>query len=96
MEIAGAQRLLVRLIPKGTDKPAEYMVGSETKRNLERVGFMLKEQYAVQALEALPCVSFNPATHREQDFPDPRPYLFQYHGLKNLLTEIDKCIKIGK
>jgi hypothetical protein len=93
MEIGGAQRLLVRLIPKGADKPAEYMVGSETKRNLERVGFMLKEQYALQALEALPCVSFNPATHREHDFPDPRPYLFQYQGQHMSHKAITACMR---
>ena len=80
MEIGGAQRLLVRLVPKGTDKPAEYMVGSETRRNLERVGFMLKEQYEALGSQTLPHVPFNPATHREHDFPDPRPYLFQYQG----------------
>ena len=90
MEIGGAQRLLVRLVPKGTDKPAEYMVGSETRRNLERVGFMLKEQYEALGSQTLPHVPFNPATHREHDFPDPRPYLFQYQGqhLSQLLRHV--------
>jgi hypothetical protein len=36
MEVGGTQRLLVRLVPKGTDKPAEYIIGPETRRNLQR------------------------------------------------------------
>ena len=93
MEIGGAQRLLVRLVPKGTDKPAEYMVGSETRRNLERVGFMLKEQYEALGSQTLPHVPFNPATHREHDFPDPRPYLFQYQGQHLSHKAITACMR---
>jgi hypothetical protein len=93
MEIGGSQRLLVRLVPKGTDKPAEYMVGAETRRNLERVGFMLKEQYEALGSETLPHVPFNPATHREHDFPDPRPYLFQYHGQHLAHKAITACMR---
>jgi hypothetical protein len=93
MEIGGAQRLLVRLVPKGMDKPAEYMVGTETRRNLERVGFMLKDQYQALESETLPHVSFNPATHREHDFPDPRPYLFQYHGQHLSHKAITACMR---
>jgi len=93
MEVGGSQRLLVRLVPKGTDKPAEYMVGTETRRNLERVGFMLKEQYEVQGNETLPHVSFNPATHREHDFPEPRPYLFQYNEQHLSHKAITACMR---
>jgi len=93
MEIGGSQRLLVRLVPKGMDKPAEYMVGTETRRNLERVGFMLKEQYQALESETLPHVSFNPATHREHDFPDPRPYLFQYHEQHLSHKAITACMR---
>lgn len=37
MQVAGTQRMLVRLIPKGQDQPAEYMIGSETRRNKQLV-----------------------------------------------------------
>jgi hypothetical protein len=93
MELGGSQRLLVRRVPKGTDKPAEYMVGAETRRNLERVGFMLKEQYEALGSETLPHVPFNPATHREHAFPDPRPYLFQYHGQQLAHKAITACMR---
>src|SRR6266699_3971859 len=45
MKVGGTPRLLVRLVPKGRDQPADYVIGPETKNNLERVGSMLKEHY---------------------------------------------------
>lgn len=34
LEVEGRQRFLMRLVPKGRDQPADYIVGTETRRNL--------------------------------------------------------------
>jgi integrase len=93
MEVGGTQRLMVRLIPKGTDKPAEYMIGPETRRNLERVMQLLKEHYRLQQGGILPQVSFNPDNNRAHEFTDPRPYLFQYNGAHLSRKAITACMR---
>ncbi len=80
LEIEGVQRFLIRVIPKGRDKPADYAVGAETLRNLEKVGDLLQEQYQLQPGECLPSVPFHPRNYRARRFKKPRPYLFQYEG----------------
>lgn len=80
MKVGGTPRLLVRLVPKGRDQPADYLIGPETKHNLERVGAMLKEHYQLGPGESLPHVPFHPDNQRAHRFPGKYPYLFQYHG----------------
>jgi hypothetical protein len=93
MEVGGTQRLLVRLVPKGTDKPAEYMIGPETRRNLERVVQMLKEHYDLKPGNILPHVSFHPHNNRAHEFTDPRPYLLQYCGAHLSQRAIAACMR---
>lgn len=93
MEVGGTQRLLVKLIPKGTDIPAEYLVGPETRRNLERVLHLLKEHYHLQPGDVLPWVPFHPANNRADEFTDPRPYLFQYSGVHLSRRAITACMR---
>jgi hypothetical protein len=93
MEVGGMQRLLVRLVPKGTDKPAEYMIGPETRRNLERVIQLLKEHYDLQPGDILPHVPFHPKNNRAHEFTDPRPYLFQYSGAHLSHMAIAACMR---
>jgi hypothetical protein len=93
MEVGGTQRLLVRLIPKGTDIPAEYMIGPETRRNLERVVQLLKEHYSLQPGEVLPWVPFHPENNRAHEFTDPRPYLFQCCGIHLSRRAITACMR---
>lgn len=93
MEVGGTQRLLVRLIPKGTVKPAEYMIGPETRRNLERVMQLLKEHYDLQPGDILPHVSFHPDNNRAHEFTDPRPYLLQYSGAHLSRKTIAACMR---
>jgi hypothetical protein len=93
MEVGGTQRLLVKLIPKGTDKPAEYMIGPETRRNLERVMQLLKDHYSLQLGDILPHVSFHPANNRAHEFTEPRPYLFQYSGAHLSAKAITACMR---
>jgi hypothetical protein len=93
MEVGGTQRLLVKLIPKGTDKPAEYMIGPETRRNLERVMQLLKDHYGLQPGDILPHVSFHPENTRAHIFTNPRPYLFQYHSMHLHHKAITACMR---
>lgn len=93
MEVGGTQRLLVRLVPKGTDKTAEYMIGPETRRNLERVMQLLKEHYVLQPGDILPHVPFHPKNNRAHEFTDPRPYLFQYSGAHLSRMAITACMR---
>ena len=93
MEVGGTQRLLVRLIPKGTDKPAEYMIGPETRRNLERVMQLLKEHYDLHPGDILPYVPFHPDNNRAHEFTDPRPYLLQYSGRHLSRKAIAACMR---
>jgi hypothetical protein len=93
MQVAGTQRMLVRLIPKGQDQPAEYMIGSETRRNLERVLDLLKEHYHLQSGGTIPHVSFHPDNNRADEFSALRPYLFQYSGKHLSRKAITSCMR---
>src|SRR5260370_8835262 len=77
LEIEGTRRLLLRLVPKDRDKPADYFVGTETRRNLEKVARLLQEHYHLQADTSIPQVHFNTNNFRHYQFPYPRPYLVQ-------------------
>ncbi len=91
--VEGTQRLLMRLVPKGTDKPADYMVGSETRRNFEKVAHLLQEHYHVQSGETLPPVEFCKHHGRSHKFPDRHPYLFQYGGQHLSPVAITACLR---
>ncbi len=93
MSVGGTPRLLVRLVPKGRDKAADYMIGPETKRNLERVGAMLKDHYQLGPGESLPHVPFNPDNQRAHRFPGKHPYLFQYHGKQLLRSAVTASLR---
>jgi Phage integrase family len=93
MMVEGTQRLLIRLIPKGRDLPADYMVGPETVRNFEHVAHLLKEHYQLQAGDVLPSVAIHADNNRAPDFPDCRPYLFQYHGKHFSYRTITACLR---
>ena len=93
MQAEGTQRLLVRLVPKGTDEPAEYLVGPETRRDLERVSHLLKEHYGLQPGELLPRVPFHWSNNRAHDFTEPRPYLFQYNRRHLSHNTITACMR---
>ena len=93
LSVEGSQRLLLRLVPKGTDKPADYIVGTETRRNLEKVAHLLQEHYQLQAGETLPKVSFSKQNDRHHQFKDARPYLFQYNGQHLTHSAITACMR---
>jgi hypothetical protein len=93
LEIEGVQRFLIRAIPKGSDKPADYSVGSETIRNLEKVGAMLQEHYHLQPGECLPAVPFHARNYRAHLFKQPRPYLFQYAGRQLDDQSVAACMR---
>jgi len=93
IEVEGMQRFLVRLVPKGSDKPADYIVGAETRRNLERVGKLLQEHYQLKTGESIPHVKFNQQNHRAHRFPEARPYLFQYNGLHLAGVGVTACLR---
>jgi hypothetical protein len=90
--VEGSQRLVVRLVPKGTDKLADYIVGPETQRNFEKVAALLQVHYQLKPGEAVPSVPFNPMNGRSHRFP-PRPYLFQL-GKRHFSQEaITGCLR---
>ncbi len=93
MQIGGIQRLLVRLIPKGRERPEDYMVGLETRRNLERVANLLTHHYHLQPGDVLPSVPFHPDNERAHQFPGKRPYLFQYRGQHLKQGSITACMR---
>jgi len=93
MSVGGTPRLLVRLVPKGRDQTAEYMIGPETKNNLERVGAMLKGHYHLEKGQSLPHVPFQPNHQRAHRFPGKHPYLFQYHGKHLSPRAIAACLR---
>ncbi len=93
MSVGGTPRLLVRLLPKGRDQTADYMIGPETKNNLERVGVLLKEHYQLGPGERLPHVPFQPNHQRAHRFPGEHPYLFQYHGKHLAPRAIAACLR---
>ena len=93
MTIEGTQRLFLRLVPKGTDKLADYVIGSETRRNFEKVAHLLVEHYHLQPGEVLPRVAFTSHSVRGHQFPGKRPYLFQYHHQHLSPATITACMR---
>jgi len=93
MSVGGTPRLLVRLVPKGRDQSADYIIGPETKNNFERVGAMLKEHYQLGEGQSLPHVPFHPDNQRAHRFPGEHPYLFQYHGKHLSRGAITACLR---
>jgi hypothetical protein len=93
LTVEGSQRLLLRLVPKGRDKPAEYLVGAETRRNLEKVARLLQEHYQLQEGETIPYISFHQLNNRCHQFKDARPYLFQYNGQHLTHHTITACMR---
>jgi hypothetical protein len=91
--VEGVQRFLVRLVPKGQDVVADYIVGTETRRNLERIGDLLTEHYNLQPGEGIPRVSFNLLNQRAYCFPTPRPYLFQYNHTHFSEQTVNACLR---
>lgn len=74
--VEGTKRLVLRLVPKGSDKLADYFVGAETQRTFEKVMQFLLGHYQLQPGSRLPSVPFDPNNGRAHLFP-ARPYLFQ-------------------
>jgi len=74
--VEGVKRLVLRLVPKGSDKLADYFVGVETQRTFEKTVQLLKDHYELQPGDRLPSVPFDPNNGRAHLFP-ARPYLFQ-------------------
>jgi hypothetical protein len=93
MTVEGVQRFLVRLVPKGSDVVADYIVSTETRRNLERVGDLLTEHYHLQPGESIPRVPFNLLNQRAHCFPTPRPYLFQYNQNHFSEQAVNACLR---
>lgn len=89
--VEGTRRLVLRMVPKGSDKPAEYFVGPETQRNLEKVARLLQDHYRLRPGEPLPKVRFDPENGRSHRFP-ARPYLFQYSGRHLSDEAITACL----
>lgn len=93
MTVEGVQRFLVRLVPKGRETIADYIVSSETRRNLERVGDLLTTHYNLQPGEGLPYVVFNHHNQRAHCFPTARPYLFQYNRQHFTEQAVNACLR---
>lgn len=74
--VEGVKRLVLRLVPKGSDKLADYFVGPETQKTFEKVVQFLHDHYQLQPSGRLPSVPFDPNNGRAHLFP-ARPYLFQ-------------------
>ncbi len=62
-------------------------------RNFERVAQLLKEHYQLQAGDVLPSVAMHADNNRAPDFPDSRPYLFQYYGKHFSYRTITACLR---
>lgn len=90
--VEGAQRLVLRMIPKGSDKLAEYFVGPETQRNLEKVARLLRDHYRLEPAQPIPKVRFDPKNGRSHRFP-PRPFLFQFSGRHLPDIAITACLR---
>lgn len=93
LEIEEVQRYMVRLVPKGTDEPANYVVSTETLQNLERVGELLREHYQLQPDESVPSLQFSTGSPNAHRFPKPRPYLFQYNHFHLSENSINACLR---
>ncbi len=90
--VEGAKRLVLRLVPKGTDKPADYFVGVETQRNFEKTLQLLKEHYHLELGDQLPSVPFDPSNGRAHCFP-ARPYLFQLNKRHVSDLAVTSCMR---
>lgn len=90
--VEGVRRLVLRLVPKGSDKPANYFAGVETQRNFEKAVQLLRDHYQLQPGDHLPGVPFDPNNGRAHLFP-ARPYLFQLN--KRHLTDfaVTACMR---
>ena len=90
--VEGVKRLVLRLVPKGSDKLADYFVGTETQRTFEKVVQFLQGHYQLPPGSRLPSVPFDPNTGRAHLFP-ARPYLFQLN--KRHLTDwaVTACMR---
>ncbi len=93
LQVEGRPRFLMRQVPKGRDQPADYVVGTETRRNLERVGQLLQAHYHLQAGESIPLVVYNQQNHRSHRFPEARPYLFQFNHRHLMGTSVTACLR---
>lgn len=93
MVVEGTQRLLVRLLPKGMTRLAEYVVGPETRRYFERVALMLQDHYGLPPGEPLPAVPFCKHHGRAAMFPGHQPYLFQYGRQHLSPSAITACLR---
>ncbi len=93
LQVDGMQRLLLRLIPKGSDKLADYFIGTETRHNLEKVAHLLQEHYQLKSNEPIPHVTFSDPDKRYHLFPDARPYLFQFNGQHLNKITIAACMR---
>ncbi|GHO49234.1 hypothetical protein [Ktedonospora formicarum] len=93
MVVEGTQRLLVRLLPKGMTRLAEYVVGPETRRHFERVALMLQDHYGLRPGEPVPAVAFCKHHGRAALFPGHHPYLFQYGGQHLSPSAITACLR---
>jgi hypothetical protein len=81
------------MVPKGSDRLADYFVGPETQRNLEKVARLLQDRYCLNAGEPIPTVRFDPDNGRAHRFP-ARPYLFQFSGRHLPDTAITACLRL--
>ena len=90
--VEGVKRLVLRLVPKGSDKLADYFVGAEAQRTFEKVVQFLQGHYQLQPGSRLPSVPFDPNNGRAHLFP-ARPYLFQLN--KRHLTDwaVTACMR---
>ncbi len=93
IQVEDMTRYLMRLVPKGRDKPADYIICEETRKNLERVADLLHELYQLQPGEHIPHVSFNPQNHRAHRFTQAKPYLFQYQGCHFPQLAVTACMR---
>jgi hypothetical protein len=87
-------RWLFRLIPKGEreDKPADYYIGSDTKKVLVTLCRVLQEHYQLQRGEPLPRVPFNAGNARSHRF-GPARYVFQYSKQAIPSNGITACMR---
>jgi hypothetical protein len=93
LQVDGRQQLILRLDPKRSDgRPVDYFVGSETKRNFEKVRRLLEEHYQLSRSDPLPAVAYTRNIGSRHRFA-AQPYLFQYaHQHLNPIA-ITACVR---
>lgn len=79
IRVDGEERLILRLIPKGEEKPADYFVGNEIQDVFLKVVQLLWAHYHLPEGTPLPAVPFDRLHGRAHLFP-ARSYLFQFEG----------------